>query len=155
MQSVTNQSCQRRAVGGFTLIELIVVALVISILALLALPVFTESIRKSRRAEAISLLNQVAQQQERWRANCSSYASNLASAPGGNCTGGLGVANTGNYTLSSSFPAASSISYAATASAVNAQVSDAKCRSLTMRVNGGNLTYSSSGTAASSVCWSR
>jgi type IV pilus assembly protein PilE len=155
MQSVTNRAPRPRAIGGFTLIELMAVVVVIAILAVIALPAYTEYIRKSRRAEAISLVSQIAQAQERWRANCPSYTANLASAPGAGCTGGLGVSSTSYYTLSVTFPAASSVSYAATASAAGAQSSDAKCTSFTLAASGGNFSYASTGTAASSVCWSR
>ena len=66
--------------GGFTLIELMAVVVVIAILAAIALPAFTEQVRRSRRAEAITLLNQISQEQERWRANNPAYAL-AASAP--------------------------------------------------------------------------
>lgn len=145
----------RRSIGGFTLIELMLVLVVVGILSLIAYPAYTESVRKARRAEAISLINQIAQAQERWRANCPTYTTNLASAPAASCTGGLGVANSSYYTLSVSFPAASTVSYAARASAVGAQLSDAKCATMTLAASGGNFTYDSTGSAASAVCWSR
>jgi type IV pilus assembly protein PilE len=125
-----------RSIGGFTLIELMAVVVVIAILAVIALPAYTEHVRKSRRAEAITLLNRVAQEQERWRANCTTYASNTASAPAAGCTGGLGVANpsSGYYVLS--IASAASSSYFATAAASGAQTSDANCAVLQLRVAG-------------------
>jgi type IV pilus assembly protein PilE len=148
---------RRRRIAGFTLIELMAVVVVIAILAVIALPAYRDYIRKSRRAEAIALISSIAQAQERWRANCSSYTSNVAAAPAAGCTGGLGIANpsSGYYTLSVTFPAASTSSYAATASAAGAQAGDAKCTSLTLAASGNNFTYNSTGTAASAVCWSR
>ena len=46
---------------GFTLIELMVVVVVISILASIAIPSYIDSIRKSRRADAKTALVQLAQ----------------------------------------------------------------------------------------------
>jgi type IV pilus assembly protein PilE len=133
---------------GFTLIELMAVVVVIAILALMALPAYMDSVRKSRRAEAISLLNAVAQAQERWRANNASY-SNLLTASGVN------IANptSGYYTLG--LASATATGYVATASASGAQTSDARCTSLSLTMASGVITYGSTGSAASAVCWNR
>ena len=51
--------------SGFTLIELMIVVVVISILAAIALPSYLDSVRKSRRADAKTALVQLAQFMER------------------------------------------------------------------------------------------
>jgi type IV pilus assembly protein PilE len=136
-----------------------IVVVVVAILAVLAYPSYTEYIRKSRRQEAIALISQVAQAQERWRGSCTTYASlpNTATAASpNNCnpaTSGLGIANSTYYLAT--IPSVSASGYTINATASGAQAADAKCTRLTMTVNGGNITYGSQGTAASSVCWSR
>jgi type IV pilus assembly protein PilE len=161
MVVATHKSPGARAVGGFTLIELMIVIVVVAILSMIAYPAYTESVRKSRRQEAIALINQIAQAQERWRGSCATYASlpnTVTAAAPNNCnvaTSGLGVPNpsTGYYTAS--IPVATAASYQIMAIASGAQTGDAKCTRLIMTVNAGNIMYTSVGTAASAVCWSR
>ncbi len=82
---------------GFTLIELMVVVVVVVVLAAIAVPSFMSQIRASRRAEAIAVLSQIQQAQERWRANCPCYAADLtavnAGCPTNDCatSSGLGL----------------------------------------------------------------
>ena len=64
--------------GGFTLIELMIVVVIVGILAMIALPAYQDYVRKSRRAEAISLMLDLQLTEEKYRANNPSYASTLA-----------------------------------------------------------------------------
>ncbi len=159
--ATVHRSPARRTIGGFTLIELMIVMVVVAILSLIAYPAYTESVRKSRRQEAITLINQIAQAQERWRGSCTTYASlpNTATAAApNNCnvaTSGLGIPNPSTGYYAASIPVATAASYQIIAIASGAQAGDAKCTRLTMTVSGGNITYTSTGTAASAVCWSR
>jgi type IV pilus assembly protein PilE len=148
MVATARPDLTRRAIRGFTLIELMIVVVVVAILALIAYPGYTEYIRKSRRAEAITLLNKIAQEQERWRANNPAYTTDLSAS-------GVNVANpsSGYYTLAVSNAASSS--YTATAAAAGAQLGDAKCTQLSLSVNVGNVAYAASGTATANQCWNR
>lgn len=156
----------RRPIGGFTLIELMIVVVVIAVLAVIALPSFFDSVRKSRRADAITELNKVAQAQERWRANNPNYnnADVSSAATGLRLVGGTTVAP--NYTVPSGYytivigTTLSPTTYTATATAVGAQASDAKCTTLTMTMNTGGtnpgvVAYTSTGSATAAQCWNR
>ncbi len=141
-------SRRRSRERGYTLPELMIVVLVIGVLALIALPVFNEQVQRSRRAEAIALLNRVAQEQERWRANNPAYTTDRSAS-------GLNVPNpsSGYYTLT--IASATATGYVATATAAGAQAGDAGCTSLILTLAGGNITYGRTGTASVDRCWNR
>ena len=50
---------KRRAAGGFTLMELLIVVIIIGILATLALPQFSRVIDQSREAEAVNMIGSI------------------------------------------------------------------------------------------------
>lgn len=58
---------------GFTLIELMIAVVIIGILSAIAYPAYNEYVRKARRAEAKSMLQEIQLQQEKYRANHNSY----------------------------------------------------------------------------------
>lgn len=72
----------RQAAHGFTLIEVMVVAVVLGLLTAIALPLYQETTRKSRRAEAMRELMELALRQERFHAQHSAYTDEIAGAAG-------------------------------------------------------------------------
>lgn len=139
----------RLLIRGFTLLEILITIAIAAILAAIAYPSFMESIRKGRRADAVDAMTRIQQAQERWRANKSSYTTDLGSS-------GLDVSASspkGYYALAVSVPAsAAGSSYTITATAQGAQASDTKCSSMSMTMNVGNLTYDST---SGQTCWAK
>jgi type IV pilus assembly protein PilE len=150
--------CSKRPIGGFTMIELMIVLGVVGVLAVIAYPSFQDSLRKSRRSDAIAGLNQLQQLQERVRGQQASYANSTASMPGSPSN----TSPQGYYSLA--VDAASPIGYrmTATAKASSTQYGDINCRGLRVEMKpGGQIIYSSLNAAGdedtinANRCWPR
>ena len=63
---------------GFTLIEVMITVAIIALLAAVAYPAYTDHLRKSRRAEAQSLMMNVALRQQQFLLDTRAYAADLS-----------------------------------------------------------------------------
>jgi type IV pilus assembly protein PilE len=124
---------KRKSVLGFTLIELLVVIAIIGILAIIAVPAYTTQIRKSRRTEALTTLQDQQLKLERWRTDHASFA-----------TYTLPSLNTSYYTFS--LTGATAANYTLTAAPQGDQANDS-CGTLTLTNTAGTITKGPSG------CW--
>lgn len=155
MQSLARPG--RHESSGFTLIEMLIVVAIIGILSAIAYPSFMDSLRKSRRTDAVSALTRVQHAQERWRANNATYSAALDAT-------GLNVSTVspdGHYSLAITNNTATTYTAKATARSSSPQVHDTNCTVLQIRMNdsvglvefgsvnsGGTLT-----TTANNPCW--
>jgi prepilin-type N-terminal cleavage/methylation domain-containing protein len=69
---------RERQPGGFTLVELAVVGVIMSVLAAFAVPRFLTSVERSKAAEAFNYLATVHSAQERYHARHGQYADELS-----------------------------------------------------------------------------
>lgn len=150
-----------RLPSGFTLVEMLIAVLVVAILAAIAVPTYNDSVRKSRRSDAIAALTALQQAQERWRGNNSAYTTSFEE---------LGLSDSSPadyYTLSIAAPSADANALAngyiatATAKSGTTQASDTQCGKLSLRLRGGTLAYAGAGAdgtltyAETHPCWAR
>ena len=85
MQSKPSMSGVTR---GSTLIELLVAVAVFTVVMAIAVPVYQDQVRKSRRAEARALLLDAANREHRFFADTACATLSLASTGAKNATGG-------------------------------------------------------------------
>ena len=150
-------SHRRQRLGGFTLIELLIVLAVATILLTIAVPAYQDSVRKSRRADAVAGLTQLQLLQERYRANNPAYAAAIGSLPGSGPT----TSPEKHYALSVAAAASSSYTITATAQAGSPQFADTRCRAMSVTMSGGNISHSSTDAAGTvdsvnaNRCWTK
>ena len=135
---------QQSRKSGFTLIELMIAVAIVAILASIALPAYQNSVRKSRRADAMTSLLQLQLAQEKWRANNASYSTTL-----GNLGWSSSDSTDGHYTMAIASATGTQFSVTATPNSGGPQASDS-CGVFTITQNGPDVS-----TSAKRSCWNR
>jgi type IV pilus assembly protein PilE len=131
---------ERRALRGFTLVELLCVLAATAVLAALALPQWRDRVVQARRADAVAALDRLAAAQERMRTHHGLYSADLAA---------LGLppnSEQGLYALEVELTGPDS--YRARARAQAAQAGDRECAELVVAVATGFATR-----GPSARCW--
>ena|ERR1700736_6224132 len=142
---------------GFTLVELMVTVLVASILFAIAVPTYTSQVQKSRRTDARSALLDLAGREERFFSVSANYTPTATQL--GYTAFGQAIGN-GYYKLDVQAPdtsltglAATTPSFIATATAINGQVKDTACATMTVDHLGQHKSKDSSGAVSTDTCW--
>ena len=146
------------ASAGFTMVELMIVIIIATILATIAIPSYQAQIRKSRRTDAKTALLDLAAREERYNSTYNTYTSvpaNLGYAGNFPVTVGSGYYQI-NINVCAALACATDkgtgVVFSATATAINTQTKDTQCRNYTLDSTGGQaVTGTASATPA--VCW--
>ena len=126
----------RSNIYGFTLIELMIVVVIISIIAAVAYPSYQDSMTKTRRADGQAALLDIMNAEERFFTENNTYTTTLSDIDRASAS------ENGYYTISASACGAGlSSCILLTATALGSQASD------------GNLTYNSQGVKTPSDKW--
>lgn len=137
-------------IGGFTLIELMIVVVIVAILALIALPSYQNSVQKGRRADAMSALLDAANRQEQHMLDRSTYTTDMTDL--GYAADPL-VSEEAHYTVDAAACAGGAITncylLTATPAAGSPQVNDARCTTFSLDSAGRRTATGSLG----ADCW--
>lgn len=142
----SNRFASRRAAVGFTLVEVTIVVLIISVLAAIAYPAYQDSVVKSRRAAAKACVMEANQFMERFfTTNNLTYAGAPAAWAG--CAAGTDVTNHYTVTPLATGPRAFTI----TATPIGLQLAkDTYCGTLSINNVG---VKTKSGSESVDYCW--
>jgi type IV pilus assembly protein PilE len=146
---------------GFTLIELVVAMLIAATLAAIAIPAYSNYVRKARRVEAKTALLDIASLEERFYSTQNIYTPNLSDL-------GYGAGTT--VTLPSTYysvaapvvvvatpptatTAGSPATWTVTATALVDQLKDTSCKTFTVTSQGLQSSTDSSNVDSTAICW--
>ena len=128
---------------GFTLIELMIVLAVLSIIVAVGYPSYLEQVKKSRRAEGMGQLLELADRMERAYSDQGTYPTSVSEVYVATTDGGL-------YTLS--IVTANNISFIVSATPTSAKGQDTdKCHTFTLTSLGDKSV--SGGSLGTGDCW--
>ena len=152
---------------GFTLIELVITMVIAAMLAAIAIPAYSNYVRKSRRAEAKSALLDLAGLEERYYSTQNAYSQTASDmgytawpATVGNGYYQVNINTTGtNFQAAtaptSAQPAGTPPTYAFDATPVSGsdQVKDTQCAKYEVRSGGYQQAWDSGGNDNTATCW--
>ena len=115
---------------GFSLIELMIAVVIVGILAAVAIPMYSDYVTRSRRADGQATLMQVAQELERCYTQFSKYNDNSCSVVNGGVVSE--TSDQGFYGISASGGNLTESTFTLTATPQNEQADDTDCTALTL-----------------------
>jgi type IV pilus assembly protein PilE len=150
-------------IEGFSLIELAVTMVIAAILAAIAIPAYSNYVRKAHRTEAKSTLLDLASLEERYYSTNNNYTQTPTDL-GYSGTGTPFTIGSGYYSITTlTFTAAGAPTtalpggtpgiYTIVATATGDQLKDTSCRTFTVLSGGAQTAADSSGTDSTATCW--
>jgi type IV pilus assembly protein PilE len=137
----STHGARRRLAAGFTLIELMIAVAIVAILAAVALPSYQSYVLKSRRADALSLLQSVQLAQEKHRLSNPTYSAN--------CPAGVSCTSQ-HYSVAISNASATGYTLRATPLSGSPQSKDTTCSWIELKQTAANGAEKD---GASAECW--
>ena len=150
-----------RKAKGFTLIELVVAMVIAAILAAIAIPAYSNYVRKSRRTEAKTALLDLASLEERYFSTSNTYSGTAtdvgyAAWPSTIGSGYYSIAApniTAAVAPTPAAPAGTPAFFSFVATPLGDQVKDTQCASFTVTSQGSQTAANSVGVDNTATCW--
>ncbi|HKK14848.1 MAG TPA: type IV pilin protein [Gammaproteobacteria bacterium] len=137
-----------RRSGGFSLIELMVVMLIVGIIAAIAYPSYRNYVIKSHRADAKTALSDFAQRLERCYTQYNAYDDANCKAHNAISSGNSVTSDEGYYKITGKFAASDQYILTATPTTYGGQNQDTGCSTLTL-----DQTGTKGSTGGATDCW--
>ncbi|HEY1898539.1 MAG TPA: type IV pilin protein [Steroidobacteraceae bacterium] len=151
----------RSRIGGFSLIELMIVVTIIAILGAIAVPMYNSSVRKSRRTEAKTALLDLAAREERYFGTQNIYSNSPIAlqyvASGGAAAWPVSIGS--YYSISSVTVSPATATQPATyvlqitPSAGSSQLQDTACQTFQLDQTGARTSTDNGGADSTATCW--
>ena len=145
----------RAKLRGFTLIELMIAVVILSILVSIAIPSYSSYIQKSRRTEARAALLNIATLEERFFSTQNAYSSTTTDFGYGGAW--PVIVGSGYYQVNAPVITAAGIGAPATytiqAVPINSQAADTACNLFQVTSTGVQTALNSGGIDNTAVCW--
>ena len=150
LYSTSSAAPLRRQSGqsGFTLIEVMIVVAILALIAAIAIPSYSSYITKTRRVDAVTILTEVAGEQQRYFSEFNRYAPAMTDM---GYPADSQLSENGYYSVSVSDSSPSSFTVTAQPVAGGAQESDTECGSFTINSAGQKGVVDATSTARD--CW--
>lgn len=154
-KEIPMKSALRQArVSGFTLIELMIALVVLTILVSVAMPTYQHAVRESRRTDAKTAVLDIAAREQRYYSLTNSFTTSLSNLGYTSNTSATSVDVGSNYySVAVTQPTTTTFLVTATPVAGTSQASDSSCQQFTVDNTGLQKSQDGSGNDTTSTCW--
>lgn len=143
---------------GFSLLELMITLTIVAILASIAIPNYSDYMRKSRRNEAMQALNATRNALEKFRLSQNAYPASITAmnaiitSHGLKNVSGIWMSENSYYVITLTTDVGGAVT-GVTAQVQGSQVADGYCQTMSLSMAGVPSSTDSTGAASTDLCW--